>query len=966
MKKLCLLICCIAELAFSSVALSAVTDGLVAYYRFENDFLDSSGSSHVNNGTPVNGPGFTAGKLGQAMSLMGPHDYLTLDHTLFTDLDFGSTTDGSAADFSIAMWIKQANFLSDPAVLSNKDWDSGLNTGINWAVKGSQPFDLNTKADTGERLDLDQSTNSAPLLIGNWNLVIMTVDRNGPTNLYINGVQTGTIPISSQGDFNGPLPWNVGQDGTGNYAVEFSGAVDELAFWRRNLSPQEAEAIWNQGAGVDLLTLRYDDALKLLVDRDSGQMQIVNGTSDHQDIKAYSILSAAGAFDRFAWTTVKDHYDSAGTGVVDSENRWVVFTASTSAADLSEGSLGTGTIAQGAVVDLGTGVWGKYYEDERDVSFQYVDGTGAVVNGAVEFTGNQGAAFPFADLNFDGLLDADDWATLSDVFEQDLTSQSLAQLYRHGDLNGDGLHSLADILKFRQAYDAEHGSGSFDALTKQVPEPSSLECILVLLGCFVSVQSRIRDGAPRKWIAPLIVLLGLVEFSPVNASGATLFSEDFDDVSLGSTVDEEVFGTAVWSNSPPSGWSIDNSGVPTGGVTEWRGWAFADPAWWTATADDQGRSQFTKGTGVVAVADPDEWDDRSHDLGTYNTFLRTPAINLAGIPAGSGRLRFDSSWVPEDFQTATLSVSYDGGSAHQLFRWSSETSDPDFKPSAMNETFIIDLENPSGANDMVLSFGMVDAGNDWWWAIDNLAVFTPLALDIDVQTGLTTILGDASQQITGYEIGSPSGSLSPTGWLSGNLDFQNAAGTTLTADFNRDDAVNEGDLATWSAAYSATASADADHDGDTDGNDFLVWQQNHGTANPAEADWHTFLATDRQLIESYLSGSTTFLMDTQLGVAYDVVRDSRDLEFSYTTLAGELLDGIVTYSDATLEAKAIPEPSPWTLLTGTLLLAVRRRTLMPAKFTTFRSILRKSSAPLRVAAREWLRLATTMTVSSTS
>jgi len=34
------------------------------------------------------------------------------------------------------------------------------------------------------------------------------------------------------------------------------------------------------------------------------------------------------------------------------------------------------------------------------------------------------------------------------------------------------------------------------------------------------------------------------------------------------------------------------------------------------------------------------------------------------------------------------------------------------------------LNNPAGAQEMVITFGMLDAGNDWWWAIDNVKVIS--------------------------------------------------------------------------------------------------------------------------------------------------------------------------------------------------------------------------------------------------
>ena len=42
--------------------------------------------------------------------------------------------------------------------------------------------------------------------------------------------------------------------------------------------------------------------------------------------------------------------------------------------------------------------------------------------------------------------------------------------------------------------------------------------------------------------------------------------------------------------------------------------------------------------------------------------------------------------------------------------------------NSTNETITIDLENPPWATSVVFTFGLYDAGNDWWWAIDNIKV----------------------------------------------------------------------------------------------------------------------------------------------------------------------------------------------------------------------------------------------------
>jgi hypothetical protein len=210
-----------------------------------------------------------------------------------------------------------------------------------------------------------------------------------------------------------------------------------------------------------------------------------------------------------------------------------------------------------------------------------------------------------------------------------------------------------------------------------------------------------------------------------------LFEEDFEGLALGPNVDEGLAGDEVWTKTPPLGWVIDDSGVPgvgdptTDGVTEWAGWSFADKNWWVETAGDQQRSQFVLGNGTVAVVDPDEWDDQSHAPGLLNSVLSTPAIDVSSAKAGTGtlQLKFDSSWREEDTQTANITVSFDGDEPIEVMRWESSGDNTGFlKPDAVSETVTVNIDRPSGAETMVITFGMFKAGNDWWRAIDNVQV----------------------------------------------------------------------------------------------------------------------------------------------------------------------------------------------------------------------------------------------------
>jgi hypothetical protein len=216
-----------------------------------------------------------------------------------------------------------------------------------------------------------------------------------------------------------------------------------------------------------------------------------------------------------------------------------------------------------------------------------------------------------------------------------------------------------------------------------------------------------------------------------------LFAEDFEGLELGPNIDESLAGDAVWTDTPPEGWIVDESGIPgigmdaTDGITEWAGWAFTNKEWWIQAAEDQDRSLFELGSGTVAVADPDEWDDGERlpipiSADPYDTWLTTPEIKISDAEPGTLELKFDSSWRPEFddnyHQTASITASFDGGDPVVVLLWESDSASDNYHPYATNETVIVKLDTPEGARKVVLTFGLFDAGNDWWWAIDNIEV----------------------------------------------------------------------------------------------------------------------------------------------------------------------------------------------------------------------------------------------------
>jgi hypothetical protein len=263
----------------------------------------------------------------------------------------------------------------------------------------------------------------------------------------------------------------------------------------------------------------------------------------------------------------------------------------------------------------------------------------------------------------------------------------------------------------------------------------------------------------------------------------------------------------------------------------------------------------------------------------FDAYVKTPVITIpAGIPAGRVKLAFDSSWDAEGFddradlannQRATVNISYNGGGPINVMTWDSQNADPNAAPprvqgpnyhgTAYNEAVVVDLQYNGNSTNVQLTFGLDQAENDWWWAVDNIRVFVPAdpsKLRIDTATGYASIVGGdvISTPINFVDIGSNNGVLNGAG-LSG-------------LSIRKPDSVDGPDA-------NATV-------GDSSGE---YWQQ--------------LAASDSRVAEAFLLGSSTFnnTRTEFLGTIFDTTTPigMRDVTFSYTTTFGDVVTGIVEY-----------------------------------------------------------------------
>ncbi len=189
-------------------------------------------------------------------------------------------------------------------------------------------------------------------------------------------------------------------------------------------------------------------------------------------------------------------------------------------------------------------------------------------------------------------------------------------------------------------------------------------------------------------------------------------TDPFEQVTLGPRVDETGIpaSTKGFTHAPPSGWAVDTTAMPTGGVTEWRGWSFTNDPFWTSAQRDQWRELNVRSRGVFAVADSDEWDDKTHGAGFYDSTLTSAAYPVSGA---SATLRYTTHYRQEGGQQAQVLVSFGGGPDLVV---KSYTAD------AVARAETIPLTVPAGVTSLRVKFRYFDAANNWYWAIDDVRV----------------------------------------------------------------------------------------------------------------------------------------------------------------------------------------------------------------------------------------------------
>jgi hypothetical protein len=226
----------------------AMTNGLVGYWSFNGQDISGTTaydrSGQGNNGTLTNGPAPTIGKVGQALSLDGTDDYVTVADN--ASLDVGDT-----ADITLSGWFYRSTFATDDTLLAKRNGITAAETGYMAYVDDA---DDKLYFEVSDGTDEYQLVSSGTFTTSGWNhfAIVWDQDSAANTEVYINGVADGatdTGTIGNIGDLSNVLAFHVGAESDdGN---PFSGSVDEVRLYNRALSADEVKNLYDLGTPPD-------------------------------------------------------------------------------------------------------------------------------------------------------------------------------------------------------------------------------------------------------------------------------------------------------------------------------------------------------------------------------------------------------------------------------------------------------------------------------------------------------------------------------------------------------------------------------------------------------------------------------------------------------------------------------------------------------------------------------------------
>jgi hypothetical protein len=171
---------------------------------------------------------------------------------------------------------------------------------------------------------------------------------------------------------------------------------------------------------------------------------------------------------------------------------------------------------------------------------------------------------------------------------------------------------------------------------------------------------------------------------------------------------------------------VNPPGSAAGGVCQepgYNGWTAMDVASWTAEQGGQERTTLgLAARNTALVADPDayyDFDSPAQPGNAYNSYISRD-YDLTGFDETDITVAFDYEFRIENDQRGTVEVSFDGGATWTMLL-------DLVKGTSSNGAFLLgpgSFPVSGTSSTMRLRIGCITAGNNWWFAVDNVHVTT--------------------------------------------------------------------------------------------------------------------------------------------------------------------------------------------------------------------------------------------------
>ena len=159
-------------------------------------------------------------------------------------ISLGNGFDPSNSSFSVSLWINKDELSDeDPAVISNKDWDSGDNPGFIFSLRKD---DIKFNLGDGENR-MDEVWYLPSNFCDGWVHLLLIVDReNGKVGVGFDFAEPEMRDIPGELksiSFTTEYSVNIGQDGTGTYEDGLDALVDEIVIFGNVLGTDDISAL---------------------------------------------------------------------------------------------------------------------------------------------------------------------------------------------------------------------------------------------------------------------------------------------------------------------------------------------------------------------------------------------------------------------------------------------------------------------------------------------------------------------------------------------------------------------------------------------------------------------------------------------------------------------------------------------------------------------------------------------------